>query len=134
MHQTEWRMRHAHAQGGGVGGVRPGLIWFAFFFFQAEDGIRDDLVTGVQTCALPISTPMSSNIAGSKSVTNVLIFLETLSSKYSDTSCIDLANAPLFSPACVMRIIIPGNLLLYALNVSDNFFPEATVALASCTI
>ena len=32
--------------GGGVGG---------FFFFQAEDGIRDIGVTGVQTCALPIS-------------------------------------------------------------------------------
>src|SRR5256885_7207852 len=28
-----------------------------FFFFQAEDGIRDYKVTGVQTCALPISTP-----------------------------------------------------------------------------
>src|SRR2546425_10050387 len=28
-----------------------------FFFFQAEDGIRDKLVTGVQTCALPISYP-----------------------------------------------------------------------------
>src|SRR5260221_6788985 len=27
----------------------------AFFFFQAEDGIRDHCVTGVQTCALPIS-------------------------------------------------------------------------------
>src|SRR3989441_6292059 len=27
---------------------------FCFFFFQAEDGIRDKLVTGVQTCALPI--------------------------------------------------------------------------------
>src|SRR5205823_11486870 len=26
-----------------------------YFFFQAEDGIRDKLVTGVQTCALPIS-------------------------------------------------------------------------------
>src|SRR5260370_16036012 len=26
-----------------------------FFFFQAEDGIRDSSVTGVQTCALPIS-------------------------------------------------------------------------------
>ena len=26
-----------------------------FFFFQAEDGIRDYKVTGVQTCALPIS-------------------------------------------------------------------------------
>src|SRR5260364_451235 len=29
-------------------------IFTFFFFFQAEDGIRDDLVTGVQTCALPI--------------------------------------------------------------------------------
>src|SRR6266581_5538594 len=27
---------------------------FCFFFFQAEDGIRDGRVTGVQTCALPI--------------------------------------------------------------------------------
>src|SRR5260370_25154959 len=27
------------------------------FFFQAEDGIRDSSVTGVQTCALPISLP-----------------------------------------------------------------------------
>src|SRR2546422_4492548 len=32
-----------------------GSIWFFFFFFQAEDGIRDVAVTGVQTCALPIS-------------------------------------------------------------------------------
>src|SRR3712207_8036450 len=29
--------------------------YFFFFFFQAEDGIRDIGVTGVQTCALPIS-------------------------------------------------------------------------------
>src|SRR5260221_5786102 len=29
--------------------------YFFFFFFQAEDGIRDHCVTGVQTCALPIS-------------------------------------------------------------------------------
>src|SRR5690349_24579711 len=28
-----------------------------FFFFQAEDGIRDLYVTGVQTCALPICRP-----------------------------------------------------------------------------
>src|SRR5438046_10462667 len=30
-------------------------MWVCFFFFQAEDGIRDWSVTGVQTCALPIS-------------------------------------------------------------------------------
>src|SRR5947209_13789603 len=31
------------------------IYTFFFFFFQAEDGIRDIGVTGVQTCALPIS-------------------------------------------------------------------------------
>src|SRR3989441_10582754 len=31
------------------------MFFCSFFFFQAEDGIRDKLVTGVQTCALPIS-------------------------------------------------------------------------------
>ena len=31
------------------------LLLLFFFFFQAEDGIRDTSVTGVQTCALPIS-------------------------------------------------------------------------------
>src|SRR5207253_4242466 len=31
------------------------FIHLCFFFFQAEDGIRDGHVTGVQTCALPIS-------------------------------------------------------------------------------
>src|SRR2546429_378117 len=36
--------------GGAVSGGRMGL----YFFFQAEDGIRDVAVTGVQTCALPI--------------------------------------------------------------------------------
>src|SRR2546430_7424810 len=30
------------------------FLYFFFFFFQAEDGIRDLTVTGVQTCALPI--------------------------------------------------------------------------------
>src|SRR5215213_8785972 len=37
---------------------------FFFFFFQAEDGIRDWSVTGVQTCALPISSTLYSVVAG----------------------------------------------------------------------
>ena len=32
------------------------------FFFQAEDGIRDRLVTGVQTCALPISDTSGESV------------------------------------------------------------------------
>src|SRR5262249_59081580 len=41
-------------------------MWYIcfFFFFQAEDGIRDWSVTGVQTCALPISTRRSPTRGG----------------------------------------------------------------------
>ena len=45
------RGRGGGGEGVGGGGVGGGVV----FFFQAEDGIRDRLVTGVQTCALPIS-------------------------------------------------------------------------------
>src|SRR5258708_31830728 len=40
-------------------GAVGALVWCLLFFFQAEDGIRDDLVTGVQTCALPISDELA---------------------------------------------------------------------------
>src|SRR2546426_3882 len=63
-----------------------------FFFFQAEDGIRDYKVTGVQTCALPISaitipnqgagTPYPSTIAVSGmggTISNVTVTLRNLS-------------------------------------------------------
>src|SRR5207245_4304678 len=38
------------------------LILFFSFFFQAEDGIRDATVTGVQTCALPIYVDFNSRV------------------------------------------------------------------------
>src|SRR5256884_4878533 len=44
-------------------GVRCGV-----FFFQAEDGIRDVAVTGVQTCALPISYLRKRAVVGSDRV------------------------------------------------------------------
>src|SRR3989454_1131197 len=37
-------------------------VFHFFFFFQAEDGIRDYKVTGVQTCALPISMLMAYEV------------------------------------------------------------------------
>src|SRR2546429_6135455 len=42
-----------------------------FFFFQAEDGIRDVAVTGVQTCALPISFRYRHSERRGKRVQNV---------------------------------------------------------------
>src|SRR2546430_11796985 len=46
-----------------------------FFFFQAEDGIRDLTVTGVQTCALPIYTTWQSRVR--RGLTPVIIGLVT---------------------------------------------------------
>src|SRR5437588_12945505 len=40
------------------------FVFCFFFFFQAEDGIRDHCVTGVQTCALPISGCRVSPVRG----------------------------------------------------------------------
>src|SRR5207302_7664652 len=50
------------------------VFFFFFFFFQAEDGIRDFHVTGVQTCALPIFVERSQaaeSIAGEYSIAPV---------------------------------------------------------------
>src|SRR5688500_19160539 len=54
-----------------------------YFFFQAEDGIRDYKVTGVQTCTLPISR-REELIAKSKlvGVTGGLAFLASLISQF----------------------------------------------------
>src|SRR5260370_32771294 len=40
------------------------FVFLFFFFFQAEDGIRDSSVTGVQTCALPIYYGFRNSTAG----------------------------------------------------------------------
>src|SRR2546421_4593340 len=46
------------------------LVVFFVFFFQAEDGIRDLIVTGVQTCALPISSASPSACRPNTGATN----------------------------------------------------------------
>ena len=55
--------------------MRSGSV-LVFFFFQAEDGIRDDLVTGVQTCALPICLPLRETFhhQPKNSNNNVIVF------------------------------------------------------------
>src|SRR5699024_11911294 len=50
-----------------------------YFFFQAEDGIRDRNVTGVQTCALPISPVLSATrTRDSCWITRVLLDLDSM--------------------------------------------------------
>ena len=57
-----------------------------FFFFQAEDGIRDDLVTGVQTCALPICAHRQVYVHGMcrlNTLSQVRVHAQTLSIYYA---------------------------------------------------
>src|SRR5690625_7768210 len=62
---------------------------FFYFFFQAEDGIRDGHVTGVQTCALPISSPAfdesaAENMSIGEAAYAATFFLKTYAKKLAD--------------------------------------------------
>src|SRR3989454_10728118 len=74
-----------------------------FFFFQAEDGIRDYKVTGVQTCALPISKHGCASIAGSLSLPSL-----SLGQRLSFFRA-DLAFGVLLVPLCflVVHALLP---------------------------
>src|SRR5215813_3094711 len=54
-------LRHHGFAAGSARGAAEIRVRSALFFFQAEDGIRDADVTGVQTCALPISAWMRAD-------------------------------------------------------------------------
>src|SRR5262249_56851137 len=77
------------------------------FFFQAEDGIRDWSVTGVQTCALPISsatTPLPSRKQRKRTTGpgTVAIIVDDMGSSVQEVNALMAMNLPLtFS-------IIPG--------------------------
>src|SRR2546426_3467228 len=60
-----------------------------FFFFQAEDGIRDYKVTGVQTCALPISRQVSTIYTPNN---QYWVILELLPQYQRDPGALSLLN------------------------------------------
>src|SRR5256885_12876947 len=75
-----------------TGIVIAGIVVAFLFFFQAEDGIRDYKVTGVQTCALPIS---------SKATAMVQTTVPAVTMAFNDRrcNCPGMANAPTMAPA-----------------------------------
>src|SRR5260221_10354555 len=71
------------------------LRLFICFFFQAEDGIRDHCVTGVQTCALPISSRYG-----------VTVFARSLTSKRDGggtSSSLRLSSSTCIRLPCVVK-------------------------------
>src|SRR5437773_11733428 len=94
------------------------VLFVFFFFFQAEDGIRDRDVTGVQTCALPISAVSRRLLSAEKqSVEFMLLFglkpvsssnrpLPVWASKISTTEDIELAASKIGRASCRERVEI----------------------------
>src|SRR3989441_2247962 len=70
------------------------ILCSLFFFFQAEDGIRDKLVTGVQTCALPISFYIGAAGGGVWKTSNGGITWQSVSEGLGVQTIGDLAVAP----------------------------------------
>src|SRR5207245_6476053 len=73
------------------------------FFFQAEDGIRDATVTGVQTCALPI---LLSNVLPSSATQGTIVPTLTLKgSKFASNATVTFGGAAgdiTFTPSSVV--------------------------------
>src|SRR5256886_3418470 len=69
-------------------------IYGFFFFFQAEDGIRDLTVTGVQTCALPIFIP-----GGGSALVHVATDLGDLGRKGDEATGVRVVQRALSEPA-----------------------------------
>src|SRR5205823_11918041 len=72
-----------------------------YFFLQAEDGIRDKLVTGVQTCALPIylsgkPIPDLTSLSALTTLTNLTIADESLTSADFLTNLAQLTSLSLY--------------------------------------
>src|SRR5216683_3077451 len=68
------------------------FCFFFFFFFQAEDGIRDLIVTGVQTCALPIwIEPSTATPSATATCRDVLVIADPAPPRSRGTT--DITNS-----------------------------------------
>src|SRR5688572_32786479 len=85
------------------------VVVLFFFFFQAEDGIRDLTVTGVQTCALPICHLLGTSVA------------------YGQIYIRDRFRCT--SPVCSRRDVTPHHLQFRSAGGSDE--PENTTSVCS---
>src|SRR5687767_7253285 len=118
---------------------------YFFFFFQAEDGIRDKLVTGVQTCALPISGKI--NATGKLPVTICPQFqygdgiviqrtntnpAELMKEKLTvvDSIAEDAISRKVF-PGCVVMAVKDGNIIYHKAFGKSSFNESQPVTLES---
>src|SRR2546422_2775818 len=87
------------------------VVFCFFFFFQAEDGIRDVAVTGVQTCALPIwlvSAVQAVALVFLASVGQVAL-VPVHNSAMSHSPAAARQSAPAFPAGCWQVVLLPSH-------------------------
>src|SRR5205823_9732377 len=103
------------------------------FFFQAEDGIRGKLVTGVQTCALPISTTSADNAA-----TFVVVVSNTAGSVTSNAATLTVnsaATAPSITTQPASQTVTVGQTATFTVEIGRASCRERVeVAVVEATI
>src|SRR5699024_11280662 len=102
----------------------------SLFFFQAEDGIRDRNVTGVQTCALPIYGDRR-NIAWhmkSATITTSLFLLSSIHGRIRPGKAILTGNEPFPSGTRSHRVIADGQFRVF---FGDSIVPCCHIRLLS---
>src|SRR5436309_6754302 len=83
------------------------FLFFFFFFFQAEDGIRDFHVTGVQTCALPISLGPMYRQHGSPSTCAAILRKIGAMTSHDSREPPGMSEGPLSAPSSPPETPIP---------------------------
>src|SRR5690554_7342751 len=94
-----------------------------FFFFQAEDGIRDADVTGVQTCALPISLIIESKTKGTAISFNKLMNIIPNGSIHLIVNSLQPIELE------INAHITPSNIPIIIFQCKANFFLSVVVLL-----
>src|SRR5690606_39998423 len=103
------------------------FVFFFFFFFQAEDGIRDFHVTGVQTCALPIFGFSQAEFRQAKYVYDWV--KPSLANRYMTLGRVKASDRKMRSGSCRLSSVIThsqnGNDLVWGLSTRKIFTPSA---------
>src|SRR5260370_26671954 len=95
-----------------------------FFFFQAEDGIRDSSVTGVQTCALPISLEVKVNGEASCNLDfqpAVSVRAKVLGAEFNGRPVAFLAQSNGIDQHVIIRITVAGGSNSLRIRTRDDF-------------
>src|SRR5256885_10546642 len=106
------------------------IFFFFFFFFQAEDGIRDYKVTGVQTCALPIA-PFSASCASSQTFRRCCVISRSMKADRKSTRLNSSHLVISYAVFCLKKKKTKTDLQTHASDLTLDIEPATAVLVST---